>query len=97
MSTDNFHGHIALPLETICKLYVSSNNPSIPITADSIESGEFAASMVLMLCHKYRAGMPKEVITFVKSCLDIFEVSGNSIHFSEAESMFKDFKKYIEA
>lgn len=96
MSTDNFHGHIALPLETICKLYVS-NNPSIPITADNIESGEFAAIMALMLCHKYRAGMPEEVSTFVKSCLDIFGISGNAIHFSEAESMFRDFKKYIEA
>ena len=83
---NNFHGRIALPLETIAK----EKNVTLfgrAVTADSIEAGNFAEIMLAILLHE-----KKDDKEFIANCQVFKGKPASEIPFEKAEELFNDFK-----
>lgn len=84
----NFHGHIALPLETITNSYLQTKSP-LMISADMISIGGFIPVMSFLLISKH--GCSCEVVDFLKVLARYNGMAYNNIPYDEAKRMFDKF------
>lgn len=91
----NFHGDIALMLETIARNFyqIDSNLQQKIYSADMIEGGTFVEVMICMLREKscYRQS-ELEIDRFVKKCKPFLGEGGHSIDPEIAQELFEEFE-----
>lgn len=84
-AAENFHGHIALPLEEHFEAYLSSKHH----WADEAESGDFVAMMSMLLHEKAE---PENAASFDKKYHPYLGKSANEISSPVAEKLFDEFQ-----
>ena len=84
-AAENFHGHIALPLEEHFEAYLSSKHH----WADEAESGDFVAMMSMLLHEKAE---PENAAAFDKKYHPYLGKSANEISYPVAEELFAEFQ-----
>lgn len=94
----NFHGDIAIPLESIAReCFGGIGRPVDKIyDADCIEQYSFAEVMISILRHRtshYNDNVTIE--SFISRCSEYFGVSGNEIAPETADELFNEFRSLI--
>ena len=92
----NFHGDIAIPLETdACMYYGEIGRPNGKIyEADSIEQGTFVETMILLLRESTHNDCENdEVNAFVRECQPFLGKSGHSIPPEIAQQLYYRFRE----
>ena len=84
-AAENFHGHIALPLEEHFEAYLSSKHH----WADEAESGDFVAMMSMLLHEKAE---PENAAAFDEKYHPYLGKSANEISSPVAEELFAEFQ-----
>ena len=84
-AAENFHGHIALPLEEHFEAYLSSKHH----WADEAESGDFVAMMSMLLHEKAE---PENAAAFDEKCSPYLGKSASEIPYSDAKKLFDEFQ-----
>ena len=87
-AAENFHGHIALPLEEHFEAYLSSKHH----WADEAESGDFVAMMSMLLHEKAE---PENAADFYKKYHPYLGKSANEISSPDAEELFAEFQSLL--
>lgn len=90
MKNWNFHGYIAVPLETYSKKYIGTQGR----TADKIELGEFVLTMLLTLQAKF--GSLDDFKDFIFMCEDYVDLPANQIPQDKAQKIFDEFTRLIK-
>lgn len=89
-SSINFHGYIALPLETAARAFLSENSIPISVTADSIETGNFVSVMALLLYIKY--GSDESALRFLQHAGSMLGLTANQISLEKAYLLYREFE-----
>ena len=92
----NFHGDIAIPLETdACMYYRELGRPNGKIyEADSIEQGSFVEAMILLLRERTNKDCEnEEVNAFVRECQPFLGISSHSIPPEIAQQLYNRFRE----
>lgn len=86
----NFHGYIALPLETTGRSIMGSTF----FSADDIECGAFAEAMLSILSIRY--GSLKELGDFVERCKDWYDMPAREIPEETVKELFQEFQRLLK-
>ena len=88
----NFHGHIALELETKAKKFFNNTDCINKIySADSIESGCFVEVMIFLLREKSQMDSNEKIDDFIVKSKPYLQLSGREIEPKKAQELYNDF------
>ena len=86
----NFHGHIALNLETKLKDAIWAEK-QFEVSADNIESGSFAELILFLLVKKY--GFTADVLRLIEDGSDYISLPASQIPSDVAKCLYDRFMK----